>query len=115
MIVKIRFGRGPLVARRSGKNGRMAGLASSLLTPISISFASFGLWRMAADLGWAGDFVFRDGILSHWQIWIGTAAAIQYGAWRLMRYARTAALQEPESSPASKPAEEFKATANVQV
>jgi hypothetical protein len=95
MVVKIRFGRGPLVTRRPGKNSRMATLAASVLTLFSISCASLSLWRVGADLALAGDFVFRDGILSHWQVWAGAAIAIQYCAWQLTRYAKKAVTAEP--------------------
>lgn len=91
MVVRIRFGRGPVVTRRKGKNSRIATLAASLLTMASLGFASLGLWRVGADLDWAGQFVFANGMLSHWQVWIGAAVAIQYLSWRLSRYARSAA------------------------
>jgi hypothetical protein len=88
MVVKIRFGRGPVVTRRKGKNSRIATLAASVLTLVSLSCASLGMWRIGTDLGWAGDFVFPQGFLSHWQVWAGAAVAIQYSAWKLTRYAR---------------------------
>jgi len=90
MVVKIRFGRGPVVARRQGKNSRIALLGAGLLTMVSICFASLGIWRLCKDVGLAGDFVFADGFLSHWQVWIGATAATQYTGWRLGRYARLA-------------------------
>ena len=37
------------------------------------------MWRIGTDLGWTGDFVFSDGLLSHWQVWIG--AAIRCSTW----------------------------------
>jgi len=95
MVVKIRFGLGPVVTRRKGKNGRMALLAGSLLTLSSICLGSLGVWRLGQDLDLAGDFVFPTGSLSHWQVWIGSAIGLQYGAWRLTRYARA---DKPESS-----------------
>jgi hypothetical protein len=90
MIVRIRFGRGKLVSGRAGNNRRIAQLTATLLTLAAISMGSFGLWRIGGDLGWAGDFVFTTGILSHWQIWIGAAIAGQYAAWQLTSYARRA-------------------------
>jgi hypothetical protein len=90
MVVKIRFGRGPLVTRRKGKNSRIAILAASLLTLVAICLASLGVWKFCQDAGLAGDFVFADGFLSHWQVWIGSATLVQYACWRLTRYARTA-------------------------
>ena len=88
MVVKDPLRAGPVVTRRKGKNSRIATLAASLLTMVSISCAALGMWRVGTDLDWAGDFVFPDGFLSHWQVWIGAAAAVQYVAWRLTRYAR---------------------------
>jgi hypothetical protein len=90
MVVKIRFGRGPLVSRRKGKNSRIAMLGGSLLTMVSICLCSLGIWRLCQDVGLAGDFVFTDGFLSHWQVWIGASVILQYGCWRLTRYARLA-------------------------
>jgi hypothetical protein len=113
MVVKIRFGRGPVVSRRSGKNSRIAMLAASLLTLVSISCASLGMWRIGTDLAWAGDFVFSDGLLSHWQVWMGVAASIQYAAWNLNRYAKKAVSREPEAEPARKSPEQVRAVANV--
>ena len=55
------------------------------------------MWRIGTDLAWAGDFVFSDGFLSHWQIWIGAAVAMQYAAWRLNRYAGQALAPEPRA------------------
>jgi len=114
MVVRVRFGQGPLVERRSGKNRGMARLASSVLTLVALGCASFGFWRVATDLDWAGDFVFRDGLLSHWQVWVGAAAAVQYGAWRLAGYARTSAVEETViSTVPAEITEQLKATADV--
>jgi hypothetical protein len=96
MVVKIRFARGPVVTGRRGKNGRIATSSASLLTLVSISCASFGLWRIGTDLEWAGHFVFSSGLLSHWQVWMVASVAAQYTSWRLVRYARTTIPQEPE-------------------
>lgn len=105
MVVKIRFGRGPVVARRKGKNGRIALLGAGLLTMVTICLASLGIWRLSEDLGLAGDFVFADGLFSHWQVWVAATAVSQYSSWRLGRYARVAreraeaevAVQEPKT------------------
>ena len=113
MVVKIRFGRGPVISRRRGKNSKIATFAASLLTLVSISCASLGLWRIGTDLAWTADFVFSDGLLSHWQIWIGAAVAIQYAAWRLNRYAKQALAPEPEGRPLEESPERVRAIANV--
>lgn len=64
---------------------RIAALAADLFTLFAFVFAALGLWRLGTDLDWAGDFVVRSGLLSHWQVWIGAAAGIQYASWRLSR------------------------------
>jgi hypothetical protein len=97
MVVKIRFGRGPVVTRRKGKNGRVAILAASLLTLVAVCFASLGFWRLAEDVDLAGGFVFADGLLSHWQVWLFAAVGTQYIAWWLNRYAHTAQKNIAES------------------
>lgn len=96
MVVRIRFGRGPAVSGRAGRNKRIATLTASFLTLISLSCAAFALWRVGADLEWTGDFVYSSGLLSHWQVWAGFAAAIQYFAWRLNRYAKKSAAARPD-------------------
>ena len=88
MLVRIHFGRGPAVTRRQGKNGRMAQLAASLLTLASISCFIFAIWRIGADLAFAGDFAIKSGFLSHWQVWMSAAALSQYACWKLTHYAR---------------------------
>jgi hypothetical protein len=113
MVVKIRFGRGPLVTRRRGKNSRIATLAASLLTMASLSCASLGLWRLGTDLNWAGGFVFPQGFLSHWQVWIGFAVAIQYAAWRLTQYAGMALSEDAGAVHTDESAATERAVANV--
>jgi hypothetical protein len=53
-------------------------LGSDLLTMAAISCASLGVWRMGVDFGWTNDFVIENGLLSHWQIWIGAAVGFLY-------------------------------------
>jgi len=108
MIVRIRFGRGRLVTRRRGKNSRAARLAGSMLTLVAMCVAILGLWRLCEDLGFAGDFVYSDGLLSHWQVWMAAAGAAQYGSWRLVRYAETA-----DEDAADDEAEDAEAAARV--
>ena len=62
MVVKIRFGKGPVVTRRQGKNGRIAMLSASMLTLVSICFGSLAAWRVTEDVDLTGDFVFREGL-----------------------------------------------------
>jgi hypothetical protein len=82
---------------------RGAMLSASLLTLVAISCASLGLWRVGTDLDWAGDFVFQNGFLSHWQVWIGVGVGVQYASWRLSRYARNARKREVETVQVAEP------------
>jgi hypothetical protein len=100
MIVRIRFGRGRRVTRRKGKNGKVALLLASMLTLLALSFGILALWRLGEDMGITGDFVFANGLLSHWQIWIAAAAAVQYASWRLTLYSRLAD-DDPETADAA--------------
>jgi hypothetical protein len=81
---------------REEKSGRLALLSASLLNLVAISCGALGLWRIGADLAWAGDFVVRAGFLSHWQVWIGAAAGMEYTSWWLTRYAGIMSLREVE-------------------
>jgi hypothetical protein len=68
-------------------------LGSDLLTIAAISCASFGVWRMGVDFGWASDFVIQNGLLSHWQVWIGATAGFLYLNGRLPELLRKAAVR----------------------
>lgn len=65
-------------------------LTASMLTLVAVCFASLGVWRLTQDVELTGGFVYTEGILSHWQVWIFAAVATQYGAWRLTQYAHLA-------------------------
>jgi hypothetical protein len=94
MRVVIRFGRGtklrprPAEERDTGEPRRAALAISALLTPATVAAAVLGLWRIAADLEWAGDFAISTGLFSHWQVWIAAAAGLQVCARLLNRYGR---------------------------
>lgn len=86
MLVRIRFGRGNQVYRRKGKNRSLALAFGALLTPAAVMASVLGLWRLASDMKWAGEFGISSGLFSHWQVWLGCAVALQGGAWLLNRY-----------------------------
>jgi hypothetical protein len=88
-------------------------LSASLLTLIAISCASLGLWRVGTDLDRAGEFVFLNGFLSHWQVWIGAAVGVQYASSRLTRYARIARGREVGIARAAEPSS-VRAIANIE-
>lgn len=113
MIVKVRLGRGAARSGRAGRISRMARVVGYLLTIASISCASFGVWRIGHDLGWAGDFVFTAGVLSHWQVWVAAAIAAQYLAWQLTSFARKAAPPEADGETAEESNARAHAASNV--
>jgi len=93
MVVRIRFGRGRKVQQRNGKNRRLALALSALLTPAAVMASVLGVWRLAADMKWTGEFGIASGIFSHWQFWLASAALLQFVAWGLNRYG-----QEPDQA-----------------
>jgi hypothetical protein len=93
MRIVIRFGNGRRIGAHRGKNRRLALAAAALLTPAALTAAVLGLWRIAADLGWAGDFAIASGFFSHWQVWLVAAAALELCAHFLNRYGKAAAVE----------------------
>ncbi len=89
MVVRIRFGRGPRVERKARKNRRVALAFASLLTPAAFMACSLGLWRIAADLKWTGDFAITSGLFSHWQVWIVSAVVLEIISHILNHYGRS--------------------------
>ena len=88
MLVRIRFSR-HRVGRNSGKVRRVAQGVAALLSPAAALAAVLALWRVASDLNWAGRFAITEGLLSHWQVWLGFAILLQFCARVLARYAKT--------------------------
>jgi hypothetical protein len=86
MVVRIRFDRGRPVLRKKGKNRQFALALGALLTPGAVMASVLGLWRLAADLKWTGEFGIASGLFSHWQVWMVSAALLQGGSWALNRY-----------------------------
>jgi hypothetical protein len=100
MVTKLGFGRGPVTTPEE-KYARIAILSASLLTLVAVSCGSLGLWRVSVDPGWTGNFAIRNGLLSHWQVWISAAVGIQYTSWWLVRYAGTLRRREVEIASAA--------------
>ena len=57
--------------------GQMANVLVALLTPAAMVALAMGLWRIAADLGWAGAFLLAGGFFSHWQVWIALSIGLK--------------------------------------
>jgi hypothetical protein len=89
MIVRIRFGRGAKVGKRGRHGNKLALGVAALLTPAAVLATVLGLWRIAADLNWTGSFAIPTGLFSHWQVWLGLAILLQFGARLLNRYGKS--------------------------
>ena len=94
MILRIRLPRGRQMERREGKNRHIALAFGALLTPLALMAYVLGLWRLASDMGFAGEFGIT-GVFSHWQIWMLAGAALQVTGSYLNRYGQGARFQVP--------------------
>jgi hypothetical protein len=57
--------------------GQLANILVALLTPAAVVAFVLGMWRMCADLGWAGSFLIAGGFFSHWQVWIALSIGLK--------------------------------------
>lgn len=46
------------------------------LKPASMAAFLLALWRLGFDLGWTSEFVFTQGMASHWQLWVVIGSAM---------------------------------------
>ena len=86
MVVRVRFGRGRRILLASGKNRRVALVLGAMMTPAAVMASVLGIWRLAADMKWTGEFAISSGLFSHWQVWFVFAALLQRCASMLNRY-----------------------------
>jgi hypothetical protein len=97
MLVRIRLRGGPKVRRKRRKNRHVALASAALLTPAAVMAFVLSMWRLGSDLGFARAFAIRNGILSHWQVWLAISVAVQFLAVLLNRYGGSeSAVKEPE-------------------
>jgi hypothetical protein len=88
MVVRIRLRTGFLRPARRSSRGRQSALAvASLMTPLALMAWTLGVWRIAADMKWAGEFAITAGLFSHWQVWFAVGVAVQFAAFLLSRFA----------------------------
>lgn len=52
-----------------------------LLRPASLFAFLMAAWRLGADLGWSNAFLFQEGLLYHWQVWMALGLGM-IGMWR---------------------------------
>src|SRR5271154_405977 len=94
MMVRIKLQKGPPIRRKNGKNRQVASAIGTLLMPAVLMAYVLGIWRLASDLGMAGEFAI-SGVFSHWQVWIAVAAALHIASASLNRYGRGGSLKGP--------------------
>ncbi|MGH9559555.1 MAG: hypothetical protein ACRD30_09970 [Bryobacteraceae bacterium] len=94
MILRIRLQRGRPIERKRGRNRRAASAMGALLAPLALMAYVLGFWRLASDIGLAGQSGI-SGVFSHWQIWIPLAVAMQVAASRLNRYGQGGEMHFP--------------------
>jgi len=95
MRLRIQLQSGRHVQRKMGKNRHLALAAGALLIPASLMAYVMGIWRLASDVGVAGNWGIT-GLFSHWQVWIALGALVQIGAAVLNGYGRAGEFHLPK-------------------
>jgi hypothetical protein len=91
MTLRIRLRLGQTLLDRLAK---LASALAAVLAPAAAMAFVLGVWRLCADLKWAGEFAISQGVFSHWQVWIALAGVLWICAAILNRYGR---IEEPDS------------------
>jgi hypothetical protein len=60
-------------------------LVSALMGPAIFSAYALALWSLASNLGWTDTFMFQNGPLSNWLVWLGIAVLVNLAASILKR------------------------------
>src|SRR5579862_1208144 len=94
MMLRIKLPHGRALQRKPGKNRHAALAFGGLLTPLALMAYVLGFWRLASDLGFAGESGIT-GVFSHWQVWIPAGALLQFAGISLSRYGRGGDLNVP--------------------
>jgi hypothetical protein len=77
--------------RIAAETPQMAQVATELAGPAAGLLYSLALWRIGADMGWAGGFVISNGLFSHWQVWLVLGVTLQFGGRMAGRHLRARA------------------------
>lgn len=91
MTVRIRFPKTSPFQNRRAKTKELSAALGALLIPASLMAYSLGFWRLASDMGLAGQFDIT-GAFSHWQLWIGLGVGLHAAALILNRHGREVGL-----------------------
>ena len=84
MIVRIRLGARPRLQRKR-RHHQVARALAALINPAAVMALALAMWRLAADLKFAGEFPIPVGLFSHWQIWLVTGAGLKFCSISLNR------------------------------
>jgi len=76
----------PAIDWTSAASMEFLDLVGAFLSPLALTQAVLGFWRLGADLGWFGDFFINAGLLSHWQVWLAFAIGTQSVSVTLNRW-----------------------------
>lgn len=95
MRLRIQLQTGRPIQRKAGKNRHLALAGGALLVPASLMAYVMGIWRLASDVGVAGNWGIT-GLFSHWQVWIATGGLIQLGSVVLTGYGRAGEFHRPK-------------------
>jgi hypothetical protein len=87
MVVRVRWTQ-PVVGELTFRSRKLALLIAALLTPSALIAFTLAFWIIASQMRWTGDFFVRSGFLSHWQVWLCTAAVLLLLSRLLDHYAR---------------------------
>jgi hypothetical protein len=68
-------------------------MAASLITPTCVMAYVLAFWRLAADIGLAGESGLH-GVLAHWQLWIILAVGLQVTQRILAKRVQPSALRQ---------------------
>lgn len=64
---------------------RFAALLSDLMGPAVFLAYAFAVWSLASNFGWTQSFVFAEGPLSNWLVWLAFAVLLNFAASVLKR------------------------------
>jgi hypothetical protein len=68
-------------------------LLAALMGPAVFSSYMFAVWSLANNLGWTDTFVFHNGPLSNWLVWLGLSILIHIATTILLRHTQSEELQ----------------------
>ena len=94
-MASVRFAAPPLTPalRRAFLDPqRHAPVLAYLMTPVALGADVLAAWRVAADMGWVGEFFISSGLLSRWQVWLALGVAMHVAAHNLNRAGKKSAV-----------------------